>query len=200
MVRRRKQAFTLIEVLAVLVLTGLLLAAVLQLLQQAHSSQRVVRSLTERQASREAVETVVRMDLENLVRHAAVARRIVAPGQAGALLELVCLAPGPVPQADAPARPWHPARVRYLLQPGPAAAEGLVLVRQQQDLTQPASAMTAPVVVAAELERLRCTFRRGNEWLDRWPPAEQPEAVPEAVRIAWQASGQAEEQVVVRLR
>lgn len=197
--RTRGNAFTLVEALAVLVLTALLLAGVLELLQQTTATQRAARNLTARNGQREVLEHALRADLENLCAHAPIVRAVQAPGQAGSLLEVICLGPAELAAADQPARPWRPMRVRYRLDPGSQDA-GLVLTRQAEDLTQAGGQQARAQAVAAGLEELRIAFGQDGQWLDRWPPAAREDALPQAVRLTWKTKDGMAEETVVNLR
>jgi type II secretory pathway pseudopilin PulG len=197
---RRKTAFTLVEALAVLVLTALLLTGVLELLQQTTATQRATRGLTEHNGRREVIEHVLRADLEGLCRHASITRALQAPGQAGWILEIICLGPADLRGADQLARAWYPMRVRYQLDPA-KEAEGLTLLRQQEDLTQRASSGKVRLCpVAAGLEEWKIAFAQDGQWLDRWPPVGHEDALPQAVRMTWKVKNGAAEQMVVNLQ
>jgi type II secretory pathway pseudopilin PulG len=197
---RRRIAFTLVEALAVLVLTALLLAGVLELLQQTTATQRAARHLTERNGQREVIEHMLRADLENLCTHAPIAKAVLSPGEAGSILEVICLGPAELQTADQLARPWYPVRARYKLDPG-REDSGLVLTRRQEDLTQGGgSGKSRLSQVAANLDELKIAFGQNDQWLDHWPMAGREDALPQAVRVTWKAKNGSAEQMVVNLR
>jgi prepilin-type N-terminal cleavage/methylation domain-containing protein len=186
----RAGAFTLVELLAALALTGLLAALTGQVVLQALTTRKRLMDRTMNAQRETVVHTMIRQDLHDL---------LPLGGERGEALRILD-APTPIlqlhvlthiePVGDALHLPRRPTLVRYRLLEDTSHGK-TALVRESTDLTEPGAEIQSQFL-ARGIRSLSFSVLAGQEWYERFPPTKGMHGAPRAVRITldWKDSKQ----------
>jgi prepilin-type N-terminal cleavage/methylation domain-containing protein len=191
--RTLHNAFTLVEMLVALLLSGVTLTICATVTVQSARMQRAAEWTVKRDWERIRVFGQIESDVDSVLSTVPIGETLRVGQDGSQLLQVFCLAEVPSENAFRAAR--VPARVTYFLESGGADSEGEMLVREVVDLTRSLPARRQ--VIARGLERVSAELLREGDG----GGLSKDRAAPTAVRVvcSWRGGPKRHDQRTILL-